>query len=218
MAIGQFHKGSSKLRGGDGFHNADVFLDEGVRKLQTTATAVVESLLGEAVFPFTATKILTVGSNGDTIRTQIPDDSVDVTTTKTASEVDINDLAKKHRDELNADSNYTALYVGTTPRGSHEVCTESRLIQTIRPDSGDVIVTSTGGITFELFKDTIEDHALSLALFPHPSDCTKGTLSIIGTVATFAQGKPPLRILLHSSSALPGQGGYQPVSGSIHRR
>lgn len=191
------------LQGHDGVHTADVFLEDGVRKLQTNATATIESLFGEAVFPFTAIKILTVGANTNTIRVQIPDDSVDVTTTKTASEVTVNDLAKKVRDNLNATGAFNALYKASVPRDSNIICIEALLVQTIRPDSGDVVVTSTGSITFSLVWDKIIDQSLALALFPHPRDCTKGTISVVGEIGVIESGRPPKRLLLHNSGGSP---------------
>jgi len=201
----------AKIKGHDGVHHADVFLEDGVRKLQTNATATVESLFGEAVLPFTAIRILTVGANTNTIRVQIPDDSVDVTTTKTASEVTLNDLAKKVRDNLNAASSFNTLYKASVPRDSNLVCIEALLIQTRRPDSGDVVVTSTGTITFTLVWDTILDQSLALALFPHPKDCTKGTISVVGEINVLASGRPPKRILLHNSTASPDMS----INGSV---
>ena len=202
------------VQGHDGVHTADVFLEGGVRKLQTNATATIESLFGEAVFPFTALKILAIGSNGDTIRFQIPDDSVDVTSTKTASETDGHDIAGLIRDNLNADGNFSALYRASVPRDSNIVCVEAILVQTIRPDSGDVIVSSTGALTFTLVWDTIKDQSLALALFPHPRDCTKGTISVVGEIGVIASGRPPKRILLETSdnnSAMNINGSVTPV-------
>lgn len=191
------------LQGHDGVHTADVFLEGGIRKLQTNATATVESLFGEAVFPFTAIKIHNIGANGDTIRIQIPDDSIDITTTKTASETDDNELAKKIKDTLNANGTFSAKYKASTPRDSNEVCIEALLIQTLRPDSGDVVVTSTGSLTFTLVWDTVKDQSLALALFPHPRDCTKGTISVIGEIGVIESGRPPKRLLLQTSAFSP---------------
>jgi hypothetical protein len=189
-----------KIKGNDGVHHADVFLEDGIRKLQTNATATVESLLGETVFPYTYLTIDNIGGNGDTIRVQIPDDSVDVTVTKTASETSDNDLAKKLRDALNADSNFDALYTAKTPRDSHLVCIESNLIQTIRPDSGDVILTTTGTLVATLGFDNIKDRPIALAIFPHPSDCRKGTINVTGEIGVLETGRPPKRLLLEDSS------------------
>jgi len=180
-----------KLTGHDETHFADVLLQDGVRKLQTTATATVESLFGEVVFPYTWIEVNTVGNNGDSIRIEIPDDGVDVTYVKTASEVTVNDLAKKMRDALNADVTFKALYKSQTPRDSHLFCLSALLIQTVRPDSGDVILTVTGSLTATLAFDTIIDRKISLALFPHPSDCRKGTIGIFGEVNVISSGRPP---------------------------
>ena len=204
----------SSVQGFDGVHCADVFLEDGVRKLQTNATATIESLFGEAVFPFTAIKVLTIGSNGDTIRTQIPDDSIDVTTTKTASETTDNDLAKKHRDELNADGNFSPLYRASVPRDSNIICIEALLVQTIRPDSGDVVLIVTGGVTATLVWDKIVDQSLALALFPHPRDCTKGTISVVGEIGVTETGRPPKRLFLQTagfSSSMRVNGSVTPV-------
>ena len=203
MSLGQFFSNAVKLLGRDGFHFADVLLQDGIRKLQTTATATVESLFGEVVFPYTYIEINSIGVNGDTIRVQIPADSVDVTVTKTASETDVNDLAKKLRDALNANSFFNPLYKASTPRESHLVCIEALLIQTVRSASGSVIVTTTGSLTATLGFDTIIDRKISLALFPHPRDCRKGTISVVGEIGVLESGRPPKRLLLHTSGSSP---------------
>lgn len=190
---------SSKILGHDGSHHADIFLEGGVRKLQTSATATVESVAGKVVFPFTFIKVLTTGANGDTLRVQIPADSIDITITKTASEVDVHDIAQKMTDALNASGTFTALYEAETPRDSHEVCISSILIQTIRNSGGSVVVTSTGSLTFTLFSDRIIDHSLSLALFPHPRDCSKGTINVTGEIGVLETGRPPRRLLLKTT-------------------
>lgn len=199
MAIGQFHKGSVRIRGRDGAHTADVEFSAGKRRQLVDATVQVESLLGKVVFPFTYLEVLDVGSNGDTNRFQIPDDSIDITTTKTASEVTVNDLAKKIRDELNADSNFDALYDATTPRSSNLVCVQAKLIQTLREDPNDVTNVQTGTMDVVLGFDVISDQDLSLALFPHPQDCRKGTINVTGEIGVIETGRPPKRILLHTA-------------------
>ena len=133
------------------------------------------------------------------MRTQIPDDSVDVTTTKTASEVTVNDLAKKHRDDLNADNNFKAIYKASVPRDSHLVCMQSILIQTERPDSGDVLHTTTGNIDTDLAYDTFIDRPIALALFPHPKDCRKGTINVTGEIGVIETGRPPKRLFVMES-------------------
>lgn len=203
--------GDVQITGYDGVHQADVLLVDGQRRLQTSATATVESLFGEAVFPFTAIKILDIGSNGDTIRVQIPDDSVDVTTTKTASETTDNDLAKLVADDLNADGTFSALYEAEVPRDSNIVCIQALLVQTLREDSGDVIATPSGGISLTLVWDTIKDQSLALALFPHPRDCTKGTINVTGQIGVIETGRPPQRILLHTAGGSEDMG----VDGSV---
>ena len=100
------------VTGQDGVHGADVVLDEGVKRLQVggTVSATVESLFGKVVYPYTYFEVDAIGDNGDTVRVQIPDDSVDVTYTKVAADVDTNELAKSIADELNDDSTFAALY------------------------------------------------------------------------------------------------------------
>ena len=179
------------LKGQDNVHGADVFLEDGIRKLATSATATVESLFGEVVFPYTWMEIKDIGDNGDTVRVQIPDDSVDVTYTKVSGDTNDNDVAKGIRDALNADNAFKALYKASTPRDSNLTCMQALLIQTVRPDSGDVLVTNTGTIDVTLAYDTITDRAIALALFPHPSDCRKGTINVTGNVGVTATGRPP---------------------------
>lgn len=194
------------IQGNDGAHCADVFLSGGIKQLQTNATVTVESLLGEAVFPFTYIEINDEGDIGDTLRTQIPDDSVDVTTTRAGTQTD-NDFAKAHRDDLNADSNFNVLYDAITPRNSHLICIEAKLIQTIRPDSNDVTIETTGTLVATLGFDKILDHPLALALFPHPQDCRKGTVNVTGTIGVIETGRPPKRLLLWGDSPYSGQEG-----------
>lgn len=205
---------ATQIIGRDGVHSADVFLEGGVRKLQTNATATVESLFGEAVFPFTAIKILALGSTGDTIKIEIPDDSVSVTTTQNVADTTLNDLVKRIADDLNADGTFNSLYEASVPRDSNIVCIEALLVQTLRSDSGDVVVTTPiGSISFSLIWDTIKDQSLALALFPHPRDCTKGTINVTGLVSVIESGRPPKRILLHDSGGSPDMGidGTTPV-------
>jgi len=186
----------AQLLGRDGVHTADVFLDEGVRRLQTSAKAVVESLLGEVVFPYTWIEVHDIGDIGDTMRTYIPDDSIDVTTTRTAGHLDDNDLAKQHRDDLKADGNFSALYEASVPRASHLVCLQAKLIQTLRPDSNDVQHFTTGNIDTTLAFDTFIDRPIALAIFPHPLDCRKGTINVTGEIGVIETGRPPIHLEL----------------------
>jgi len=162
----------------------DTKLDGGVVKLETNATIQVSELLGKFVFPCTWLSVDSIGATSDTIRVQIPDDSVDVTITQTASEADIELLAEKVADDLNANGTFSALYKAVFPDESNVVCIVALNIFTIRPDVGDVILTPSGTITTTLGFDTIIQREVPLALFAHPDDCRLGTAAITGSVTT----------------------------------
>lgn len=189
-----------KILGADGLYEADVILQGGVKRVATTSIALVESLLGEVVFPYTWIEVHDIGGIGDTMRTQIPGDGVDVTTTRTANEVTVNDLAKKHRDELNNNSNFDAFFEASVPRASHLVCMQSKLIQTVRDFGGAILHTNTGTMETVLEHDTFLDRPIALAIFPHPKDCRKGTINVTGEIGVLETGRPPKRLLLMDSA------------------
>jgi len=197
--------------GGSGV-KADVNLISGKNRLAVDSLTQVEELLGETVFPQTYITIDVVGAIGDTLKTDIAAPSaVSVTTTVVSGDSD-NDFAKRHRDELNADGNFSSLYKATTPRDSHLVCIQSLLIQTTREIAGDVAITLTGSMAATLGFDVIVVQPLPLALFPASQDCRKGTISVQGIIGIVESGRPPKRLLLESSSSLPGQGGPNPLA------
>ena len=102
-----------QLRGRDGTHVADVVLEGGIRRLQTTAQATITGgLFGRTVFPSTTITIDTAPTSGDQLRIQIPDDSVDVTTTFATE--GLVDAATRIVDDLNSDSNFFDLYSAET--------------------------------------------------------------------------------------------------------
>lgn len=159
---------------------ADVVLDSGVNKLATQATVTVEQLLGQTLKPITAITIDTLGSNGDTVRVEIPDDSVDVTSTKTASETDVELMAQLLVDDLNADGTFSALYEASRSTSSNIVCIEALETRTERPDAGDVVLSFTGTMDGTLYWDTIIRRGIPLQVFPSPDDCRLGSINIGG--------------------------------------
>ena len=174
----------STITGGDEVHIADVKLQAGVKRLQTSASVTVEETSGAFVFAQQFFTVITTGAIGSTIRVQITDDSIDVTTTVTASEVgDPIAFAQLIVDTLNADTNFDAVY--SALKGA----LDSRVFITAivpgpsgeRLDANDLQVTFTGS-TGLLNADVIEQGKKILGLVPHPLDRNLGTINISGTI------------------------------------
>ena len=177
-----------RITGGDELHQADVILMDGIKRLRTDAIVTVQELLGQFVYADTFFDINTIGSNDDTITVSIPDDSVTVVTTKTASETDVIILADKVRDALNNNVNFALSFKAVRMKSNPRIYITAKNPGKIgeRPDSGDFAVSATGGITYTLGFDNIIRRKKDLALFPHPLDFGLGTINITGEVTTIA--------------------------------
>ncbi len=186
MSSGFTSSGSIRITGADGVHEADVELQSGKKRLLTDATVQVQELLGQFVFSSGCFTVDVAGGIGDTVRVQIPDDSVDVTTTVTATEVgDIRLLAQLIVDDLNADSDFIVNFVAGKQKDNALIVVTANKAGAIgdRDDVGDFLVTTTGTTVATKLFDGIARRSAELALFPHPLDPKLGTINVTGELS-----------------------------------
>jgi hypothetical protein len=197
----------SKVCGDDEVYCADVTLDAGIKRLETSSVVTVQSTFGlhpnGSTFFFFGTldDASGVGGSGDTVRTEIPAavtplgtvyPAVDVTTTVGSCSTDANPelcLAKKHCDELNLDSNFIAAqWKCQLPKDFGYVYIQSRLFNEWGTRT-TYTITCTGTTTCNKGEGDIEVRSKAAELAPSPNDPARlGFFGITGTVLTIPGG------------------------------
>jgi len=180
----------TQITGGDEVHVADVVNVGGEKQLAVKATINIEELLGKFVFAQSFFTITTTGAIGSTIRVEIADDSIDVTSTVTASESgDPIEFAKLVVSDLNADSNFNAVFFAIKGESDSRVFIVALLPGPSgeRADVGDLVVTFTGS-TGVLDDDQILQGMKPLALFPNRKDRDIGNINVQGTIFSIPAG------------------------------
>ena len=196
------------ITGGDNVHIADVKLDAGTKRLQTSSVVTVQSTFGlhpqgSTFFFFGATleDAGGVGGSGDTVRIEIPAavtplgtvyPAIDVTTTVSTCSTDANPekcLAKKVCDDLNADSDFiTAQWKCELPKDFGYVHIVSRLFNEWG-ERTSYTVTTTGTTTFAYGFTDIAIRSKAAELASSPNDPARlGFFGITGTVLTIPGG------------------------------
>lgn len=198
----------SQICGQDEVHCADVTLDSGIRRLETSSVVTVQSTFGKhpqgsTFFFFGATlgDANGVGGATDTVRVQIPAavtplgtvyPAVDVTTTVGSCSTDANPekcLAKAVCDDLNPDANFiAALWKCEVPKDFGYVHIQSRLFNEWGTRTS-YTVTTTGTTTFSYGFTDINIRSKAAELAPSPNDPARlGFFGITGTVLTIPGG------------------------------
>ena len=174
-----------QIVGDDQTHIADVFFESGVNRLQTSTsvTVTINELLGEDQFASTWCRIddSTI-SAGDSIRTQIPDFSIDVTTVAAGGDTPI-DLINKHITDLEAvtayDDNFKARRVVDNAVITHKSIARAEAGEHL--DAGDFVCTGSLVNVTEGF-DTIQARGKVTSLTADLDDNRVGVLGISGIV------------------------------------
>jgi hypothetical protein len=197
----------TKVCGQDEVFCADVTLDAGIRRLETSSVVTVQSTFGlhpqASTFYFFGTldDATGVGGSGDTVRTQIPAattplgvtyPAVDVTTTVGSCSTDANPelcLADKHCDDLNLDANFiTSNWKCQLGEDFAYIYIQNRLFNEWGERSS-YTVTTTGTTTFNYGFSDIKIRAKAAELAPSPNDPARlGIFGITGTVFTVPGG------------------------------
>ena len=197
-----------KITGGDETHVADVTLNAGIRRLETSSIVTVQSTFGlhpqgSTFFFFGSTleDANGVGGSGDTVRVEIPAavtplgtvyPAVDVTTTVGSCSTDANPercLAKKVCDDLNTDNDFiTANWKCDVPKDFGYIHIQSRLFNEWG-ERTSYTVSTTGTTTFAYGFTDIAIRSKAAELAPSPNDPARlGFFGITGTVLTIPGG------------------------------
>lgn len=198
----------TKVCGNDNTHCADVTLDSGIRRLETSSVVTVQSTFGlhpqgSTFFFFGSTleDANGVGGATDTVRVEIPAavtplgtvyPAVDVTTTVGSCSTDANPekcLAKKICTDLNADSDFiTANWKCELPKDFGYVHIVSRLFNEWG-ERTSYTVTTTGTTTRSYGFTDIKIRSKAAELASSPNDPARlGFFGITGTVLTIPGG------------------------------
>jgi hypothetical protein len=219
-----------QLVGDDEAHNVDVFLQNGVRRMQTSGLVQIEQLLGQDPIPDTWFTVENAGLENDTFRIEIagtsndpssPDrdlPAVDFTYTVLAGEVgDELKVAKSIEEALNADTTFQNAKLKADMFNAelavlHITSTERSLAGDFfeRPDGGDVAVTTTGTADVTLAFDTLKSQGKATSLDRDPKDPRVGILGISGSVRVRADNVSKL----FSTRAMNGGAEDLTVNGS----
>lgn len=176
-----------QILGSDGSTVADVYQSEGNNYVRTQAAVEVSELLGTVVQPYSYFEVTACPENA-TFNVQIDDDSVDKTTTVTATEADNPVLtAKLIRDDLNGDTNFKAQYKAIVGQNSNMVYVRSISAGGYheRPNADDFKCIVGSGGTRDLGYNNILRRQVPIALYTHPKDPTKATMGVYGEVETY---------------------------------
>jgi len=117
-------------------------------------------------------------------------DSVDVTSTVTASEAgDVHATAQLIVDDLNADNTFNAIWEAYKPEGCPKVFVHSLVDKSGNcNEEATFSVTVAGGAARTLgYGDGLKQRPVPIAIFPHPDDPEYGTMSITGAVSVSAK-------------------------------
>jgi len=185
-------------------NSASVGMRDGKGILYTDSTVTIEETLGFDNYADQWIVLTSAGSAGDTIRFQIEQGtSGDVTITRTASETDIYLLAAKIGVALNADPTFIIRWKAKI--FNQVVFIVSRVLgeRGEAPDAGDVIVTKTGGITFN--QDTDQDIIIrrpkTALISPDRYDNRVGILGVQGEVSSVLKSDNPIHMNIQKNLA-----------------
>ena len=176
-------------------NSVSVGLRDGKGILYTDSTVTIEETLGFDNYADQWIVLTSCGSAGNTIRFQIEQGtSGDVTITRTASETDIYLLAAKIGVALNADPTFIVRWKAKI--FNQVVFIVARVLgeRGEAPDAGDVVVTKTGGITFN--QDTDQDKIIrrpkTALISPDRYDNRVGILGVQGEVSSVLKSDNPI--------------------------
>ena len=185
-------------------NSVSVGLRDGKGILYTDSTVTIEETLGFDNYGDQWIVLTSAGSAGNTIRFQIEGGaSGDVTITRTASETDIYLLAAKIGVALNADPTFIVRWKAKI--FNQVVFIVARVLgeRGEAPDAGDVVVTKTGGITFN--QDTDQDKIIrrpkTALISPDRYDNRVGILGVQGEVSSVLKSDNPIHINVQKNLA-----------------
>ena len=205
MPIGGYDRNDTKLLGNDESYCADVLLQSGIRRLQTSAAVTIEEIFGKDPIADSYFKITNAGAVNDTVRVQVastthdssaPDrdfTAVDLTYTLVAGDVgDEIQLRDNIIIYLNTQSSFTngpgsggglkAQPVKDNP--IVHITSRYKGDDSERPNVGDFAVTTTGTTTVQVGWSDFIQRAKPSSLARDPeSPHNLGILGISGTVS-----------------------------------
>ena len=192
----------TKITGGDELHVADVKLQSGVKRLQTSATVSVEQLLGRDNIADVWFTVNDTGAIGDTVKVDIASGAsggaVSVTSTTTATEVGqpikLVDLICT---DLNADATFTLAFRCMRIKDNAVAHISSKFVAEFgeRPNTLDFQTTTMGTASTTDAFDNIISRQKTNSLARDPDDKRIGTLGISGTVFVLPGGIGDVLIL-----------------------
>lgn len=194
----------------DGENKVDIISSGGVNYLatQTQIEVTVEELLGKDNFPDTFFKITNAGAVDDTIKVQIPDASVDKTSTLTATEVgDTEATATLVKNDLNADENFNDKFVAKSLFNVVFIEAKEQGERYEYDDDNDFQVSATGTTTIQIDTgfDKIIRRSKKVVGEADDTDPRNIRLGIYGEVGSRTKAENPINISTRKSLATTGE-------------
>ena len=189
--------------------SVDVITAGGKNMLATDASVSVSvgDLLGFDDFASSFFTITTAGSATDTVRVQIPDRSVDVTSTLTSNEAgDVEKTATLVRDDLNNDSTFSTYFLAKSLWSVVFILAKEQGEIEDHDDANDLLITTTGTtvVTIDTGYDTIIRRDKKVLGEADAEDPRFIRLGIYGEVGSRTKAENPINICVRKTLATAG--------------